>query len=586
MNNAESRPQNNADATAKPQTEQPTTSTSTTSETPQGETIMNTTQDQMHVAAAAEAGHAADGNENAHGKSTLENLEAQSPQLEQEVEFEEEEDNEGDIRRAMDHFMRRDLLAFTERAFAETSPHTPLIPSQHHALVAAKLQACVDGTCKRLIICMPPRSLKSYFASVALPAWLLGRQPGKSIICASYGQELADKHARDCRTVMLSPFFKRLFPKCALSPKRMAVNDFDTTEHGGRMATSVGGVLTGRGADALIIDDPLKPQDAFSESLRRAVNEWYTHTLLSRLNSKGDGLIIIVMQRVHQDDLVNHVRSLGEWEVLSLPAVAEEEETIPYSTPYEQGVFHRLPGEVLEPARDSRETFERIRKEIGSYPYNAQYQQQPEPEGGADIKRDWFQWYDPLGPVDKTYIVQSWDTASKSGQLNDYSVCTTWAVCRERRYLVDVYRQRLEYPELKRAVRAQRDKYRPAEILIEDASAGIQLIQDLKREGVGGIKPVKPRPRLDKRMRLNLVLAEIEAGEVFLPTRAPWLQDYLKELLTFPGCKHDDQVDSTTQALEHLKNSNLEKWTRLADGFEQLGNHLIYGIPLGIRSYR
>jgi hypothetical protein len=204
--------------------------------------------------------------------------------------------------------MRHSLMAFVEYTFAELFPQTPFSDSPHLAIIAAKLEECAAGKCKRLIICLPPRSLKSVMASVAFPAWALAKYPYLQIICASYGQGLSDKHARDTRTIMASAGYQRAFAT-RLCKQKLSVDDFMTTRGGFRMATSVGGVLTGRGGDILIIDDPMKPGDAFSETLRKSANDWYDNTLLSRLNNKQDGVIIVVMQRLHQDDLVGHCSS-------------------------------------------------------------------------------------------------------------------------------------------------------------------------------------------------------------------------------------------------------------------------------------
>ena len=222
--------------------------------------------------------------------------------------------------------LRQDLSSFIERSFLELNPQTHFSRSPHIEVTASRLEGFHRGRLRRLIVNQPPRSLKSHAVSVAFPAWILGHNPATQIICASYGQELADKHARDCRRLMSSAIYQRLFPKARLSAEKQSVNEFMTTEQGFRMSTSVGGVLTGRGADLIILDDPLKPDDALSEPRRNSVNEWYDNTLLSRLNSKETGVIIIVMQRLHQDDLVGHVREQEGWDVLSFAAIAEEDE--------------------------------------------------------------------------------------------------------------------------------------------------------------------------------------------------------------------------------------------------------------------
>ena len=250
-------------------------------------------------------------------------------------------------RSEFDLILKNDLSSFVERSFYELNPQTELVPCSHIEVMAAKLEACRQGKVRRLIINLPPRSLKSHCVTVAFPAFLLGHNPAVQIICASYGQDLADKHARDCRTLMASEFYRRLFTRTRLSTEKQAVNDFMTSAQGFRMATSVGGVLTGRGADFIILDDPLKPEDALSETRRSGANDWYNNTLLSRLNSKESGVIVIVMQRLHQDDLVGHVLEQEDWEIVSFPAIAEEDEVHRYETPFGQRV---LPENVVKPS--------------------------------------------------------------------------------------------------------------------------------------------------------------------------------------------------------------------------------------------
>lgn len=283
--------------------------------------------------------------------------------------------------------LRMDLSTFTARCFAQLNPQTPYLPNWHIDLIAARLEACRQGKIRRLIINIPPRNLKSIAASVALPAFWLGHQPSAQILCASYAQDLADKLSLDCRRVMESPWYKALFPKTRISPLRAAKAEFTTTANGFRMATSVGGVLTGRGADVVIIDDPLKPEEAVSETQRKAANEWFDSTLYSRLNDKGAGVIILIMQRLHLDDLVGHVRERGEpWEPLSLPAIAEQEERHIYDS-FGQPVVHvRAPGEALHPEREPLEVLAAVRKALGEYHFSAQYLQAPVPLGGGMVK--------------------------------------------------------------------------------------------------------------------------------------------------------------------------------------------------------
>jgi predicted phage terminase large subunit-like protein len=450
--------------------------------------------------------------------------------------------------------LRSDFASFIERAFRELNPSTEFIPGQYIELLAAALERVRTGQTRRLIVNLPPRTLKSHAASVAFPAWLLGHSPATEIICASYGQELADKHARDCRTLMGSSFYRQLFPATALSPIKNSVSEFTTTAQGLRMATSVGGVLTGRGADILILDDILKPEDALSETRRRAANDWYFNTLLSRLNSKEHGAIIIVMQRLHLDDLVGAVTDRERWEILSLPALAIDDEFHTYTNAFGTHSFSRRSGEALHPERDSLKTYLRIRDTLGEYNFQSQYQQCPASREGGLVKKDWWRFYDPKTAANARFwwCVQSWDTACKIGGANDYSVCTTWKLVEGDFYLIDVFRERLTYPDLKRAAIEQFNKHSPSKVLIEDQASGTALIQELSREGVYCIEGIKTPPGSDKYTRFAAQSIKFENRRVFIPSEAPWLAAYVHEIMSFPGAKHDDQVDSTTQALEFL----------------------------------
>jgi len=461
--------------------------------------------------------------------------------------------------------LRRDLMSFIELSFYELNPQTAFSMSPHIEVLASKLEDCRQRKIKRLIVNLPPRSLKSHAVSVSFPAWLLGHDPAAQIICASYGQELSDKHARDCRTLMASSSYRRLFSRTSLSSEKQSLSEFLTTSQGFRMSTSIGGVLTGRGADFIILDDPLKPDDALSETRRSSVNQWYDNTLLSRLNNKERGVIIIVMQRLHQDDLVGHVLDQGSWEMVSFPAIAKEDEIHLIENAFGRRRFTRKIGEALQSERESLNTLKSIRQTIGEYNFSSQYQQDPTPLEGAMVKTNWLRYYDPGSrPSRFTCILQSWDTANKSGELNDYSVGTTWGAYNDHYYLLDVFRRRLNYPELKRAVIEQARLHETECILIEDKASGTALIQDLEKDCLFGIKPYEAPPGADKILRLHAQTALFESGRVLLPNSAVWLDEYVRELTSFPGGKHDDQVDSTTQALDYLKrNAVLGVWLKL-----------------------
>lgn len=442
--------------------------------------------------------------------------------------------------------MRRDLLGFIERAFYQLYPQTPFAPNWHLEVIVSKLEACMRGEIKRLIINVPPRSLKSHCASVCLPAFWLGHDPSAQILCVSYGQDLANKLSADTRSVMSSAWYMDLFAT-RLAGDKQSVAEFTTAQRGFRMATSVGGVLTGRGANVIIIDDPLKPDEAVSDVSRKAVNDWFDGTLYSRLNDKTTGCIIVIMQRLHLDDLVGHVLGQEKWEVLQFPAIAVEDEKYTYQTPYGPREYVRKAGEALHAEREPLTVLDNLKRTVGEYNFAGQYQQNPVPLGGGLVKRAWFQTYDRL--PGEMRIIQSWDTANKATQLSDYSVCTTWGLHDKKIYLLDVFRARVGFPELKRAVRDLRLRYQATTVLIEDKASGTQLIQELTYEGL----PVKAtKPEVDKVMRMHAQTAVIENGFVYLPKEARWLADYVNEVTTFPRGKHDDQVDSTSQALEWI----------------------------------
>jgi predicted phage terminase large subunit-like protein len=450
-----------------------------------------------------------------------------------------------------DASLRKDFALFAARCFHDLNPQADLAMNWHLQVIAAKLMEVRQGKIRRLIINLPPRHLKSLMASIAFPAWCLGHGPSAQILCVSYAQELADKLARDCRSIMMSRWYQQVFPT-RLAPHRQAVQEFITTRQGYRLATSTGGVLTGRGADIILIDDPLKPEEALSEAQRQAANEWYDHTLYSRQNDKRHGAIVTIMQRLHEDDLIGHLLAQEPWEVLSFPAIAEGDEVHEIETIWGPQCFTRRRGEALHPDREPLEVLDRIRRTIGEYNFAGQYQQSPAPLGGGLVKAEWFKRYrESELPERFDRIVQSWDTANKVTELSDFSVCTTWGVKDKDLFLIAVFRRRLEYPALKRAVREQQSLFHATVVLIEDKASGTQLIQELITDGCHGV--TRYQPTGDKTMRLHAQTATIENGFVHIPETAPWLAEYLHELTVFPKGKHDDQADSTAQFLDWFK---------------------------------
>jgi predicted phage terminase large subunit-like protein len=445
---------------------------------------------------------------------------------------------------ALQAMLREHFACFVAKAFLTVDSGQRFSWNWHIAAIAWHLQAVAQGRIKRLLITVPPRHLKSICASVALPPWMLGHDPTCNIICASYAQDFSVKLHNHCRSVMNAPWYRAAFPRTRLSARKNTEGEFETTLGGGRLATSVEGVLTGRGGNLIIIDDPIKPRDAASDTMRERVNEWYRSTVFSRLNERKAGAIIVVMQRLHVDDLAGHLLEQGDWTHLNLPAIAEVEERIQIGP----GRYHpRRVGDLLHPERESRQELDELKRTLGTAAFSAQYQQRPVPLGGGLIRWDWFRCYEAEPERERSdEVVQSWDTASKAGQLNDYSVCTTWLVRDKAYHLIDLHRERLEFPALKRRVRELADLHRPDAILIEDKGSGTQLIQDLEWDGQPCIGIT---PEGDKVVRAHAQTARIEAGQVRLPASAPWLDDFKHEVLGFPNGRHDDQVDSMVQFL-------------------------------------
>lgn len=305
--------------------------------------------------------------------------------------------------------LRNDLSSFIQRSFSTVDPGTEYQHNWHIDAIAYQLERVARGEVRRLIITMPPRSLKSISASVALPAWLLGRHPTKRVLAVSYSETLAEKLAYDSMKVLGSRWYRETFLMTRIARNRSRRLDFETTRGGGRYSASVGGALTGRGGDIIIIDDPHKPDEAQSDVRRAAVLDWYASTLLSRCNDPVNTPIILIQQRVHEDDLAGMLLEQGGWEHLNLQAIAEEPATFDLGR---SGLFHRLEGDLLHPARLPGKLLEEYRINLGSYVYAAQYQQRPAPLEGGIVKWDWFKTYDTIPErQEQDEIVQSWDTA-------------------------------------------------------------------------------------------------------------------------------------------------------------------------------
>jgi predicted phage terminase large subunit-like protein len=442
--------------------------------------------------------------------------------------------------------LRMSFEPFLHRSFLELNPGAEFLPNWHMRAIAHCLALVQSGKTTRLIINLPPRYLKSMMTSVVFPAFLLGHDPRLKIFGVSYADDLSAKHASDFRVLLESDWYRDAFP--AMKIERAANSDVFTTARGFRRATTVNASLTGLGGDIFIIDDPQKPADAQSETLRKRVNDWFSNTLRSRLDNKEKGVIIVVMQRVHMNDLTGHLLEHSDgWTVLNLPAIAERDEEVAVGN---DEYHRRREGEALHPEYESLDTLRTLQSEVGSEIFAAQYQQAPVPSGGAMIRREWFRYYnDPPLRSSSSKIIQSWDTAVKDGSRNDWSVCTTWQIEGKHFFLLNITRGRFEYPQLREKAVTLGSVYEPHVILVEDAMTGASLIQEMKQEGNFNMQAVKIEH--DKVTRLWLQQAKFEAGLVHFPKSATWLRDLEAELLTFPQGKFDDQVDSVSQALAY-----------------------------------
>ncbi|MBM3270247.1 MAG: phage terminase large subunit [Candidatus Sericytochromatia bacterium] len=451
-----------------------------------------------------------------------------------------------DLLAEFDALLRMDFEAFVEKAIATLRPGHRIGIRDYMRAIFHALELARRGEEPNQIINLPPRSLKSTIVSVAWVCWLLGHRPDLHVIVASYADELAKDFARDRRRIMASAWYRRAFPGARLSPSKNTETEFETVGGGSCRAVSVKGTLTGLGGDVIIVDDPMNAAHAASDAERGQVKRWFDGVLASRENAPGRTVVLVVMQRLHEDDLTGHLVDKGGYRVLRLPLIAGEDEAVAIG---HGQVWRRKAGEVLDPDHWPEEAIARIRRR-GSATFFAQYQQEPQPAGGNLFKRAWLRYGDPpKQPAD--LIVQSWDTASKIGEANDYSVCVTLAQFGRDTYVIDLWRGRLEFPDLKRKVQEMAARYEPAAIVVEDAGSGIALIQALKVEGKLDVRAYKPQSN-EKTVRAMQQTALVEGGRLILQESAGWLDAFVAELLAFPNGKFDDQVDALVQGLAWL----------------------------------
>ena len=479
-------------------------------------------------------------------------------------------------------FLSNDLCAFAAASLEVTDPigHARFVSNWHQQVLAYHLERVERGECRRLLVLAPPRSFKSHTASVAFPAWVLGRNPARRILCASHSLDLAKKLAGDCSAVMRSDFYCEVFPGVQIERDRDV--EIATRQRGSRYATSIGGPAVGRGSDIWILDDLHKPEDIYSDELRDRPYRWLTETAMTRLDDKATGAIVVIMQRLHIDDIASKLIATGDWEVVELPAIAAVD-TLHSLGPHRTHLFRA--GEYLQPDREGRIVLDEIRRGMGTLPFNAQYLQAPQDMSGGVVEVDWIHRYDgTMTPLPTDYVLQSWDAAISDELTADWSVCTTWIWRGGVAHLVDVWRDRRPLPQLLPIAMELCRRWSPDEVVIETNGIGLAFHQSLlervrlqsgdrrlrrvldrgqglvARTGRGehwSLAEVLFRKQSNSQGKLERLIActpQMEDGRVKFPTQAPWLATYMRELLTFNGRSgNDDQVDSTSQALQRLR---------------------------------
>ena len=418
------------------------------------------------------------------------------------------------------------------------------IHGKHHEIMAEAFEKVAIGEIKRLIINMPPRHTKSECAAYLLPAWFLGRSPNKKIIQTAHTAELAVGFGRKVRNLVNSKDYKKIFPDVSLQADSKAAGRWNTNKGGEYFAIGVGGAVTGKGADLLIIDDPHSEQEGASGDINvfNRTYEWYTSGPRQRL--QPNGAIVVVMTRWHQRDLTGQVidasikrGGAAQWEVIELPAI------MPSGNPLWEEFW-------------SLTELEALRAELPNSKWQAQYQQDPTAEESALVKREWWKTWEGRNPPDCEFIIQSWDTAFMKNQRADYSACTTWGVFYKENdegmlapnvILLDAYKDRLEFPELKVKAMDKYKEFKPDAFIVEAKAAGMPLIFELRAIGIP-VQEYTPSRGNDKISRVNAVSDLFSSGVVWCP-ETRWAEEVVEEFAGFPNMEHDDLVDSSTQAL-------------------------------------
>ena len=447
--------------------------------------------------------------------------------------------------------VRCDFRVFVEQSFGTVYPGKTFEHNWHIDAMINALEDNFRGRKRRLIINLPPRHLKSFLVSVAWPAFLLGKDPSLKIFVVSYSEELAKPIARDFKRIVQSEWYRALFVHVRLT--KVTETEVVTDQGGFRLALSVHGSITGRGADLIIVDDPCRPAEAASDKARTAINDWFRSTLLSRQDDKRTSGFILVMQRLHVNDLTGLLQGGGDYHMLSFPAIAEKDEVIELRNGQ---TYLRRRGEALHPQREDVAMLESMRDEIGSFLFESQYQQSPRTPEGTLFKLKNFkiikavpQWRGPGA----FYI--SIDSALSTSSTSDFTAITT-AYCAQRKLCVlDSARGRWEYEFLKANVMRQIQAYaRPhsqTTVVIELAGSGYSLAQYLRALNDPRIRLLPFVPKGDKFVRASRVLPWFEPGIHLLaqPGKSDWVVPFLNEFMTFPNGANDDQVDSLVQLI-------------------------------------
>ncbi len=450
--------------------------------------------------------------------------------------------NDEIIENIINYQVKKSFYSFLIKAFDEINSNKNFNENWHLRLFC---DALTDDNIKRLIINIPPRYLKSICFSVAFPAWYIGNNPNARIIIATYSAILSKKHASDTRRIMRSEWYQKAFPEAKIISGFDTQTKFGTSQNGYYFATSIGGTLTGEGGDIIIIDDPHNPSKIHSITERKKVQRWIQETLFSRLNDKEKGRILLVMQRLHQDDLTGYLTSKKNhnWKEICLPAISEKDEIIELN---EKQYYARKINEPLQENRDNLKMLNQIKKEIGENIFQAQYQQNPSNMQNGFIKEKWLKYYINSDLPNNLVKIISVDCAIETTQNSDYSVITVFGFdeTTNKHYILDLIKDRLSYIDLKQKLSLIIDKNTPKAVLIEDRATGSALLRELqtKYNNIIGITP-----KNDKISRFTNAIIAIESGILLFPKNALFLEDLIEEIVCFPSVKHDDQVDTISQ---------------------------------------